>query len=159
MNLYELKENYLELANKIWAGEDDLEDTLESINDSIDSKAENYAKLIRNIEGDVIALDKEIERLKNRKDSLKNSKDRLKKNLMEAMIETGKEKIKTELFSISVANNAPAVHITNENLIPSMYFNVKEIKNLDKERVKKILKQGNEIDGVELTRGRRLNIR
>ena len=47
MNLYELKEAYLKVLDLIENGDEGLEDTLESINDTIEVKAENYAKIIK----------------------------------------------------------------------------------------------------------------
>lgn len=159
MNLYELKENYLKVLELIENGEEGLEDTLESINDVIEIKAENYAKLIRNLEGNVNTLKAEIDRLNDRKKSFENSIDRLKESLQQAMIETGKEKIKTDLFNISVANNPPAVTVLNEEKIAEEYFKFEVIKKLDKARIKDLLKSGHEIEGVILTQGKGLRIK
>jgi hypothetical protein len=159
MNLYELTDSYLKVLELIENGEEGLEDTLESINDTIELKADGYARIIRNLEGNVTALKTEIDRLTDRKKSIENSIDRLKENLKQAMIQTGKEKIKTDLFSISVANNPVAVSVINEDLIPRTYFNVKEIVTLDKVRIKDLLKNGQVIAGVELTQGKGLRIK
>ena len=52
-NLYELKNNYEEVLNMLY--QDDIDeqmvlDTLESIEGDIEDKAENYAKIIRELE-------------------------------------------------------------------------------------------------------------
>ena len=159
MNLYELKENYLKVLELIEAGEENLEDTLESINDTIEVKAENYAKIIRNLEGNVNMLKAEVERLNSRKKSIEGNVDRLKENLKMAMIATCKEKIKTGLFNITVANNPVALNVIDENKIPEEYFKVEVIRKLDTAAIKDVLKAGQVIEGAELTQGRGLRIK
>jgi cell division protein FtsB len=159
MNLYELKESYLKVLELIEAGEEGLEDTLESINDTIEAKADGYAKVIRNLEGNITALKAEIDRMTDRKKSIENNIERLKENLKNAMIETGKEKIKTDLFNIKVADNPYAVNVIDETLIPEEYFKVEITRKLDKVTLKDDMKNGQIIKGAELTRGKGLRIK
>lgn len=159
MNLYELTDNYLKVLELIENGEEGLEDTLESINDTIEVKAENYAKIIRNLEGNVNMLKAEVERLNSRKKSIEGNVDRLKENLKMAMIVTGKEKIKTGLFNITVANNPVTVNVIDEKLIPEKYFKVEIIRKLDKLSLKDAIKNGEEIQGAELKQGKGLRIK
>ena len=65
-SLYELKESYLVIQQAIEDGEE-LEPILASISEAIEVKAENYAKVMKNMDGDIEAIDKEIERLSQRK--------------------------------------------------------------------------------------------
>lgn len=159
MNLYELTDSYLKVLELIEAGEENLDDTLESINDTIEVKAENYAKIIRNLEGNVNMLKAEIERLNNRKKSIEGNVDRLKENLKQSMILTGKEKIKTGLFNITVANNPVALNVFDESKIPENFFTYETIKKMDKSAIKDLLKAGQVIEGAELTQGRGLRIK
>lgn len=107
MNIYQLTGAYKLLENAIALNPDDneLKEELAKINDDIEVKADNYAKIIRNIEGDVLAIDAELKRLQNAKSSKINAVNRLKSNLMESMKQTGKTKFKTSLFGFSVAKN------------------------------------------------------
>jgi hypothetical protein len=159
MNLYELTDSYLKVLELIEAGEENLEDTLESINDTIEVKAENYAKIIRNLEGNVNMLKAEIERLNSRKKSIEGNIDRLKENLKQSMILTGKEKIKTGLFNITVANNPVALNVFDESKIPENFFTYETIKKMDKSAIKDLLKAGQVIEGAELTQGKGLRIK
>lgn len=159
MNLYELTDSYLKVLELIEAGEENLDDTLESINDTIEVKAENYAKIIRNLEGNVNMLKAEIERLNSRKKSIEGNIDRLKENLKQAMILTGKEKIKTGLFNITVANNPVALNVFDESKIPENFFTYETIKKMDKSAIKDLLKAGQVIEGAELTQGKGLRIK
>lgn len=159
MNLYELKEAYLKVLDLIENGDEGLEDTLESINDTIEVKAENYAKIIKNLDGNVNMLKAEVERLSDRRKSIEGNIDRLKENLKYAMIATGKEKIKTDLFNITVANNPVALNVIDENKIPENFFTYETIKKMDKAAIKDLLKAGQVIEGAELTQGRGLRIK
>lgn len=159
MNLYELKENYLKLLELIEAGEEGLEDTLESINDTLELKAENYVKIIKTLEGNTKVLKDEIERLNDRKVGFEKNIDKLKESLKLAMIETGKEKIKTDLFNITVANNPAAVKVLDEEKIPREYFVVKTSETLNKTLLKDILKSGQAVEGVTLEQGKGLRIK
>lgn len=107
MNLYELTGAYkaLETAIALNPDVDEFQEELAKINDDIETKADNYAKLIRNLEGDVEAINSELSRLQGAKQTKVNAINRLKENLMESMKETGKTKFKTELFSFGVQKN------------------------------------------------------
>jgi hypothetical protein len=159
MNLYELTDNYLKVLELIENGEEGLEDTLESINDTIELKADGYARIIRSLEANAVALKTEIDRLTNRRRSIENSIDRLKENLKNAMIATGKEKIKTDLFNVTVVNNPVAVNVIDEKLIPEKYFKVEIIRKLDKISLRDAMKKGEEIQGAELKQGKGLRIK
>ena len=61
MTLYELTGQFLEVNEMAENGEIDeetMQDTLESIECEIEVKAENYAKVIRNLESDMESLKK-----------------------------------------------------------------------------------------------------
>lgn len=107
MNLYELKNTYQQLQDLIEAGEP-LDGVLTTINDELEAKADGYARVIRNMEGDVEAFKTEEKRLAEKRKSLENAIERLKGNLFEAMKETGKTKFKTELFSFAIQRNGGA---------------------------------------------------
>src|SRR5690606_5753154 len=122
MNLYELSTNYLQIQEMIMEGAEGLEDTLESLNDAIEDKAVGYAKVIKNIEGQVLAIKEEEKRLAERRRSLESNIKRLKENLELSMLDTGKKKIKTNLFTFNIQKNPPSVKILDEEAIPSDYL-------------------------------------
>lgn len=110
MNLYELTKTYQDLQEMVENGED-LEDTLNLISDAIEVKADGYARVIRNMEGNIEAIKTEQARLQEKKKALENGIERLKKNLYDAMKATGKEKFKTDLFRFSIARNGGAIPV------------------------------------------------
>lgn len=157
--LYELTDNYqqvLEIAEQL--DPETLKDTLDSLDDAIDSKAENSAKVIRELEGNINALTSEIQRLNERKTALNNNVRFLKEYLQNEMEKVGKNKIKSDLFTVGIQNNPPSVHVGNEKEIPRDYFTEQEPK-LDKKRLKNDLKAGAEIDGAELRQSKGVRIR
>lgn len=158
MNLYELSTNYLQIQEMILEGAEGLEDTLESLNDAIEEKAVGYAKVIKNIEGQVLAIKEEEKRLAERRRSLESNIKRLKENLELSMLDTGKKKIKTNLFTFNIQKNPPSVKILDEEAIPSDYL-VKQKPKIDKKAIINDLKNGVEVEGVEIKQGESLRIR
>lgn len=111
MNIYELTDAYLFLQQLLEDPDTDAQsivDSMEAIADEIEVKADNYAKVIRNMEGNLAAVKAEQERLAEKKNLLESGIKRLKENLQTAMIQTGKRKFKTDLFSFNIQKNGGA---------------------------------------------------
>ncbi|HDU0469623.1 TPA: siphovirus Gp157 family protein, partial [Listeria monocytogenes] len=71
MKLYELTQAYnqvLEMAEEL--DTETLQDTLDSIREPIEEKAENIIKMVKSIEVEAEGLAKEVERLTKRKTAL-----------------------------------------------------------------------------------------
>lgn len=112
--LYELTGYYQELATMMddpETGQESFLAALSAISDEIEVKADNYAKLIRNMETSVESIAVEQKRLAARKSTLESSISRLKENLQECMIATGKTKFKTDLFTFNIQKNGGALPI------------------------------------------------
>lgn len=137
--------------------EEILRDTLDSINEAIEDKAENLAKIVKEVEGKAELIDSEIKRLKKRKTSLLNNAKSIEQYLQGEMEKTGKTKIKGELFNIGIQNNPVSVNVYNENLIPKEFFTPVPSK-LNKNQLKEDLKHG-DIPGAELIQTKGLRIR
>ena len=158
MNLYELSGAYHHIQTMIEDGQDGLEDTLESLNDAIEDKAVGYAKVIKNLESQAKAIKEEEKRLADRRKSLENNVNGLKENLEQAMVFNGKKKIKTNLFSFNVQKNPPSLKVIDEDLIPKQYYE-EQAPKLNRRELLNNLKEGELIDGVEITQGESLRIR
>lgn len=99
--LYELAEEYNELLEMMEDDSVDMEvlrDTLEGVEGEIEIKAENLAKIIKELDGTATMIETEINRLKAKKDAISNNAKSAKKYLESVMIATGKKKFKTDLF-------------------------------------------------------------
>lgn len=161
MNLYELTSEYEGLMNMLYDGETDeqtIMDTLESLEYEIEDKADNYAKIIKNIEADTKALKDEEARLYSKRKALDNNIKRLKDNLYNSMKLIGREKFKTLLFSFNIQKNPASLKIEDMAKVPSNYF-IPQDPVIDKARLKDDVKGGTIIDGVYLEQGESLRIR
>ncbi len=96
-------------------------DTLDGIDEELEEKAENYAKVIRTFEADIDAIDVEIKRLQAMKKTRTNAIERLKKHLFDSMKATKKEKFTHGLFSFSIRKNggvAPVIIDPKAAILP-----------------------------------------
>lgn len=103
-NLYELTGEWIQLMDKLEAGED-VELEFNETDEAFEEKAEKYAMMIRNLESDYEAFDKEEKHYKEKKNRCKKGIEKLKNNLESAMIITGKRKFKKGVFSFSIQKN------------------------------------------------------
>ncbi|HFU4450955.1 TPA: siphovirus Gp157 family protein [Streptococcus suis] len=157
-NIYELTGIFKQIAEMEGIDEETKLDTLESIDwtEQFEEKVENTVKVIKNKEADVDQLKEEIDRLTKRKKSIENYITRLKTGLQGAFEITGHDKIKTLLFTVSLANNQPSV-VVDEDLLPKKYF-IQTLKP-DKTAIKELLKAGKKVKGAVLQESRSLRIR
>ena len=158
--LFNLKEDYKQVYDLIaeQGDEEILKDTLESINDAIEDKADGYIAVVKSLEADNKAIDEEIKRLRQRKTSNSNGIKRLKESLQDAMEVTGKTKFKTALNSYSIGNNPPSLDISDESHIPESYL-VPQAPKINKKDLLQAIKNGEEIQGVGIKQGKSLRVR
>lgn len=157
--LYKLSENYnqvIQMADQLDDGT--LKDTLDSINEAFDDKAENIAKSIKEIEGQADIIKAEKERLAKREQAMRNNAKSMKSYLQEQMDVIGKRKVQGELLTVAIQKNAPSLKIESEQYIPEGFY-VPQPSKLDKTQLKNELKNGLEIAGVELVQTESVRIR
>lgn len=157
MHLYELTQNYLQVL-EIAENGDDLADTLEALEDAIEVKAENTAKVIKQLEANAEMLANESRRLSERKSAIENNVRNLKSYLQDQLDKCGKSKIKGEIFTVAIQNNPQSVDVLDESLIPSTYF-IQQAPKLDRKELLTHLKAGEEIAGVTIKQTKSLRIR
>ena len=111
MNIYDLTAEMLQLQQMLEdpdVDSDDIAALMVELDAEIEKKADGYAKVIRNMEGDLAAIKAEQQRLTEKKNLLESGIKRLKDNLQQSMIATGKRKFKTDLFSFNIQKNGGA---------------------------------------------------
>ena len=162
--IYELTDAWKTVEEMLYDGETDEQtvlDTLESIEGEIEDKADNYAKLIKNMTADATALKAEEERLHGRRASLENRIQRLKSTLQANLEFIGKTKFKTQMFSFSVSKNGgkqPLVITENLGDIPGKYL-IPQNPLPDKEAIRELLAE-KEVEWAHLEPyGKHLTIR
>lgn len=156
MQLYELTEIYLNLKD-MDIEEGDLNSALENIDDEIETKADNIAKVLRDFDGDIEALKSEEERLAKKRKAIENRQKQLKDYLQNAMLVLDKRKFKTDLFSFNIQRNAPSLKILDESKIPEDYYKIE--RKLNKNDLKEAVKNGLFEDAAELVQTESLRIR
>ena len=157
-SLYNLKEDYKRVLELQAEGVDEevIKDTLESIDDAIEDKADSYSYVIREKKGQNDTIDEEVKRLQALKRSNKRLIELLQENLYEVMKDTGKTKFKTDLNSFWIQKNPMSIDIKYEDNIPEDFY-VTERKLQRRELINYV--KNNEIDGVELTQSEGVRIR
>lgn len=160
-SLYELKEGWKELANMLYdedADEQMIFDTLESIEGEIETKADGYAKIIKELEGKKSARKEEAKRLTDSAKVLENRVNTLKENLYKTMKETGKTKFSTDLFNFNIVKNGGKQALTIDGEVPKEYTKVEVINDTDK--IRQALEEGKKLSFAHLeARGESLRIK
>lgn len=157
MRLYELAGSYADLAQRADDGED-VSDLLEQLEGELAGKAEQIARLLRNLGGDVDALDNEIKRLTHRRKSAENNIGRLRDYLRTQLEVARVSRLKTDTFSLSVGEGPERVEILNESLIPDVYCKTK--REPSKTAIMAAYQTTGEVlPGCRIERGIRLTIR
>ncbi|HDU6366773.1 TPA: siphovirus Gp157 family protein [Listeria monocytogenes] len=156
--LYSIQGKYQQLLNLAEQLDPELlKDTLESIDDELETKAENVAFVIKELEGQSLVLETETKRLAERKNTINNNVKRLKQSLFDAMITANKQKIKTNLFTLDIRKNPHSVFVEDESKL--INYLVEQPKKLDKTKLKDDLKKGIDVPGAVLVQTERLQIK
>lgn len=148
--LYELTGDFLRLMDMLEDEETDEQvilDTLESIDFEIEQKADGYAKIIKSLESNIDGLNKESDRLTNRRKTYENRIKWLKQNLEMCMRATGKRKFTTDLFSFNIQKNGGKRKLivdVDVEKVPKEY-RVKQPDAIDGDSIRDFLKE----NGVE----------
>jgi replicative superfamily II helicase len=159
MKLYELAQNYAQLMEMAEEMESDaLVDTLEALQDAIEDKVENIAKLIKNLEADAKIIKEEEQRLADRRRSIESKVARLKEYLQEQLEVAGLQKVKRATITVAIQNNPPSVEIADEKLIPSEFM-IPQNPKIDKQAILERLKNGEMVPGCSLKQTKGVRIR
>ena len=145
-NLYEITSDLLTLQEMLEESLDDeqvLLDTLEGVQGEYEYKLENYCKVIKNLEANVTALKTESKRLSDKAKTMTNNIDRLKKAMYDSMKATGTDKVKGQIFSVSIQKNGgklPVIVDVDVAYLPDDL--VKVVESPDLEAIAKMLEKG-----------------
>lgn len=122
-------------------------------------KAENIAKWIKNLEAERDVFKKESDRLASKAKSLGNKSDSLKRYLQDSLEVAGVDKVKGELFTVSVQNNPISLDLITTEHIPDEFKRVPEPVVNKRELLKYIKDTGEVFEGVEIKQTRSIRIR
>ena len=154
--LYELTELYSNLMD-LDLEDEQVQEALEDIDEKIEVKADNIAKLIKGLEGQKDICKVEEERIYARRKSIENRINNLKEYLQATMIATDKRKFKTDLFSFNIQKNRASLKILDEEKVPEEY--VEYDRKVLKDKLKKAIAEGLEVDYAEMIQSESIKIR
>ena len=150
-NLYEIKQNYLELINQVEQLEGEItpeiEQALTITQNELQNKAIAYHSIILSKEAFNGTIDNEIKRLQALKKRNNNLVDRLKNNLITAIELFGEFTVGTNKFSL---RKSERVEVSDVNSLPKEFKTVKVTEQADKVAIKKALKLGKKIKNTYL---------
>jgi len=127
MTLYEITDDYMRLLDLMQDPDMDpdvIADTMEAIQGELEVKADSYVTVIKSLESDNDGDKKEIDRLTARVQNRQNNIARLKDSLRAAMEATGKTKLPTEHYKLSIAKNGGLAPLEITGEVPAEYCKV-----------------------------------
>ena len=108
-------------------------------------KSQNIIGYMRNIELTIDAMKTEEKRISEQRKTLENRIENFKSYVKECMESNGFQKIDTGLGSLTIAKNPMSVEIENEDEIPSEFKQKIVTTKIDKNAIKKHIKETGEI--------------
>ncbi len=163
-NLYELVGNLKEFAHLYNQAETE-EELLEAESYLIDAeielseKVENIAKFIKNLEAERESFKKESDRLAGKAKSFDTKVNNLKRYLENTLEVSGIDKVKGQLFTVSLQNNPISLDLSSTEHIPMEFKRTPEPVVNKRELLKHIKDTGEIFEGVEVKQTKSLRIR
>ncbi len=109
-----------------------IQDTMDGIKGEFEVKADSIVMPRRNIEGDIDAIEKEVDRLNELKRIKKNTVGQLSDYLRQNMEAADIKSIKRPLFTITLALSPEKVIVDNEQIVPDEFVSLKSVITPDK---------------------------
>lgn len=141
MTLYEITKEYqdlLEMINDPDVSAEVLADTMEGIEGELEVKADNYITVIKSLETDNYGDKEEIERLQARVKRRTDNIARMKERLMNAMEITGKTKLPTKHYKLSIAKNGGLAPLVVTGDVPEDFCKMEP----DNSKIREALSKG-----------------
>lgn len=160
MNLFNIKQEYINLVNTIIENNGELNPELSqalAINETdLKEKAINYGYVIRSFEYENDIIDAEIKRLKALKEQKEKAIQKLKDAVSDAMNLYGIEKVESPALKLSF-RKSESVEIS-ENL-DKRFMIEKVTLQPDKIAIKEAIKKGEQVEGAVLVINQNLQIK
>tara|TARA_R110000850_G_scaffold269444_1_gene401625 strand:- start:317 stop:799 length:483 start_codon:yes stop_codon:yes gene_type:complete len=154
MQLYKMTSDIKKLHDMDDLDPDTLADTLDGMLVEFEEKGIAIMALSANWQADINAVSSEIERLTNIKKSMTAKTDKLKDYLRFNMEHSGVSKISSELFTASLRKPSDIVSIVDMDMLPDEFVSIKTSIQADKVAIKKALKEGVDVPGAKLEKGK-----
>ena len=141
-NLYELigiYEDFSRMYNQAETDEEMLEAEallIESESNLVE-KIENISRLIKNFEAERDSFKKEADRLNSKAKSYDNKVKNLKRYLEDSLTHAGVDKVKGDMFTVSLQNNPLSLSVSDLSNIPDEFIRTPEPTRSEERRVGK----------------------
>lgn len=162
MNLFELNEQYQQLADRDDLDPTVLVDTLDSINDAWNDKLNNIAKWCESLDSDIDFLTKKKRSISDELTYRKNLRSNLMTYLTSSIDDRGLKEVHTDDYILRPRNYKQRTVIDDEDKIPGEYRNYAKYQgmyDIKKNDVYKALKDGKEVPGAHLEPNRKTSIK
>jgi len=164
--LYELAREYrtqAEALSDLDLPAEVIADTMEGMAGDLEVKSNAVAFVVRNLESTADAIKEAEGKMAARRKAIENRAAHLKRYLLDSMQYAGVQKLSGPYFTIAVRENPAAVVVDAADLIPAEFMRwpdpVPPPPTVDKAAIKAAIQAGQDVPGVHLERGVRLEIR
>ncbi|QPT15445.1 siphovirus Gp157 family protein [Serratia rubidaea] len=147
--LQQLLENSDELTPEMIA------DTLEGIEGALGDKLDAAFVHVRNLEGLAKTVDGELKRLADRKKSFENRAKSIREYVLNCLLASGQDKIKTTTNTFTARKGVDSVVIDNADLLPDELVTVQTLVTPDKKAIKVAIDSGEDVKGAHIEIGER----
>ena len=163
-NLYELIGIYEEFSRMYDQAETDeeifeAESLLIQSESDLVEKIENISRLIKNFESERESFKKEADRLNLKAKSYDNKVKHLKRYLEDSLTHAGVDKVKGDMFTVSLQNNPLSLSVDDLSNIPNEFIRTPEPTVNKRDLLAYIKETGEIFEGVKLEQKKSLRIR
>ena len=160
---YEMKEindivSFLDNENNE-LDEQTINDTKESVSLLLEEKSDQLELILKDLELKEEKCKEISDFYAKKAKKASERKKALKTLILEAMQGLGTKRIETETGAFTIKNNTPSLIIDDKSLIPAKFVTMIQSDKIEKEKIKKAIKNGEEIAGVHLETSQSLLIR
>lgn len=156
--LYEITGYYKTLQEMDGESADfDLAGALDMIEEQLEEKVSNIAKLVKCLEAESTAYGVEIDRMRKHAQAVDARVRGLRQYVLENLQAAGIGVLQAGLFKARVQNSPPSCEIVSEDQIPAEYRTERVVIDVDRRAIIEAWKTaGNEIPGVVVHQGQHL---
>lgn len=160
---YEMKEindivSFLDNENNE-LDEQTINDTKESVSLLLEEKSDQLELILKDLELKEEKCKEISDFYAEKAKKASERKKALKTLILEAMLGLGTKRIETETGAFTIKNNTPSLIIDDKSLIPAKFVTMIQSEKIEKNEIKKAIKNGEEIAGVHLESSQSLLIR
>lgn len=161
-NIYGIEQEYLILAEQITEQGGEItaeqEQALALNKETLEVKAVKYGYIIKTVEDDILAIDREIKRLEELKKPKVNLIAKLENTVSQAMDLYGISEIKLQNLKIYFHPSTSA-DITDEKSIPAKYKKREVVIKIDKKAILADLRAEKKVKGAELKKNKTIKFK